>query len=227
MARPVSQATTGPAFRDRHDAGQQVARLLRPLRRLAPVVLGLPRGGVPVAAAIADELGAVLDVVLVRKLGVPHQPELAFGAIGEADIRVLSEEVISSSGTTKAEVADVEVRARRELERQSLLYRAGRHSVPLSGRTVLLVDDGVATGSTAAAACLVVRASGAARIAVAAPVAPAPVVVMLERFADQVVVVHQPDSFFSIGQWYDDFSQTTDDEVIRLLSASGRPNNSR
>ncbi|MGH8981836.1 MAG: phosphoribosyltransferase, partial [Acidimicrobiales bacterium] len=132
---------------------------LLPLRGSAPVVLGLPRGGVPVAAKVAEALGVPLDVVLVRKLGVPFQPELALGAIGEGGIRVLNKDVLSRTGVEEAALEAVERRERAELERRAQRYRGGRAAAPLRGRTVLVVDDGIATGSTAAAACQVVRAA--------------------------------------------------------------------
>lgn len=217
MVDAAFEASTVRLFHDRADAGRLLALRLTSLRGSSPIVLGLPRGGVPVAAQVAEALDAPLDVVLVRKLGVPYQPELAFGAIGEGGIRVLNNDVLSHVGLSDADVAAVERRERLELERRALRYRAGRPSVPLLDRTVVIVDDGIATGSTAAAACRVVRAGGAKRLVLATPVAPSGSVTALEEIADEVVTVLQPETFFAIGQWYEDFTQITDEEVVGLL----------
>jgi putative phosphoribosyl transferase len=208
-------------FRNRADAGAQLAaevshRLLDVAARDI-VVLGLPRGGVPVAAAVADALGAPLDVLVVRKLGVPYQPELAMGAIGENDARVLNDEVLAFAGVGERQVAEVERRERAELQRRSGLYREGRAPVDLTGKTAIIVDDGIATGSTVAAACQIARQKGAARVVVATPVAPPSSIARLERVADDVISVLKPENFFAIGEWYTDFSPTSDDEVRRLL----------
>ena len=207
-------------FRDRVDAGTQLARSLEHLRAEHPIVLGLPRGGVPVAACVAEFLDAPLDVVLVRKLGVPSQPELAMGAIGEQGVRVLNRDVIDAAAITPEEVDTVERREREELDRRARRYRGDRPPVPLEGRLVIVVDDGLATGSTARAAVEVVRAYGASRVVVAAPVAPPETVAALARVADEVVVVAQPARMWAIGAWYEDFAQTDDDEVVRLLAVS-------
>lgn len=181
-------------------------------------MLALPRGGVPVAYEIATRLGAPLDVIVVRKLGVPFRPELAMGAIGEDGARVLDDEVIAASGVTPEELAAVEARERVELERRARRFRAGRPRLDLTGRTALLVDDGIATGSTARAACEVARAHGAARVVLAAPVAPRDAADRLEGVADELVVSDTPEPFFGVGQFYADFSQTGDDEVVDLLT---------
>ena len=186
------------------------------------MVVGLPRGGVPVAAQVARALGAPLDVILVRKLGVPWQPELAVGAVGEGGVRVLNEDVRRTAGVRDHDLAAVEDLERATLERMAQIFRRGRTPVALRGRTVVVVDDGIATGSTARAACLVARAHGAARVVLAAPVIPLPTLGELQGVADDVVCVESPEPFFAIGQWYDDFTQTTDDQVVRLLHASGR-----
>jgi putative phosphoribosyl transferase len=208
-------------FADRADAGRRLADRLRPLAGADVVVLGLPRGGVPVAAQVARALGAPLDVILVRKLGVPHQPELAMGAIGEDGVRVLNEQVVRAGGFSARQLDETEARERRELERRARLYRGARPRVPVAGRTALIVDDGIATGSTVRAACRVARAHGAHRVIVATPVAPPGTVGALRADADEVIALHMPERFYAIGQFYGDFSQTADDDVVRLLAAAG------
>src|SRR3954449_3324580 len=160
------------SFADRADGGRRLASLLAHLRDEHPVVLALPRGGVPVAYEVARALGAPLDVILVRKLGVPVQPELAMGALGEDGVRVLNGDVLRSAGVTAAELAAVEAGQRAELERRTTGLRRRWPRIDLAGRTVIIVDDGIATGATARAACTVARAHGAARVVLAAPVAP-------------------------------------------------------
>jgi predicted phosphoribosyltransferase len=187
------------------------------------VVVGLPRGGVPVASEVAAALGAPLDVIVVRKLGVPYQPELAMGAIGEDGVRVINDEVVRMTGVSAEEIAQVETRERAELERRARRFRGARARVPLTGRTVVVVDDGVATGSTAAAACRVARAEGAARVILAVPVAPRGWVERMADAADEYVAVETPWSFHAVGQFYRDFDQTPDDEVVRLLAATAHP----
>jgi putative phosphoribosyl transferase len=209
-------------FRNRAEAGALLATEV--VRRLAGtptneiVVLGLPRGGVPVAAAVAAALEAGLDVIVVRKLGVPYQPELAMGAIGENGARVLNGEVLAVAGVSDDAVAEVEARERLELERRAALYRGGRPPLDLTGKTAVIVDDGIATGSTVAAACQIARQAGAARVVVATPVAPPSSAASLREVADEVIALERPESFFAIGEWYDDFAQTSDDEVKRLLA---------
>lgn len=205
-------------FRDRADAGSRLAAALAHLRPAHPVVLGLPRGGVPVAAEVAQVLEAPLDVALVRKLGLPSQPELAVGAIGEDGVRVVNQDVRRAARVSEDELAAVEARERSELDRRARLLRSGRPAVPLRGRTVLIVDDGIATGSTATAACAIARAHGAVTVVVAAPVAPAASVAQLSAVADEIVCTRMPDPFFAIGQWYDDFSQTSEEVVVSILS---------
>ncbi|MGW8761130.1 phosphoribosyltransferase family protein [Streptomyces sp. NPDC055815] len=204
-------------FSDRTDAGRQLAAVLDHLKGQDVVVLGLPRGGVPVAAEVADALDAPLDICLVRKLGVPHQPELAMGALGEGGVRVLNERVLRETRVGERDLAAVEEREHAELEHRAQRYRGSRPSVPLEGRTVVVVDDGLATGATALAACRVVRARGAARIVLAVPVAPRGWTARLGGEADETVSVHAPELFFAIGQFYRDFSQTPDAEVIACL----------
>jgi predicted phosphoribosyltransferase/dienelactone hydrolase len=207
-------------LRDRREAGRRLAELLAPLREQRPVLLALPRGGVPVAHEVARALGAPLDVLVVRKLGAPAQPELGIGAIGEGGVRVLSRDIVAATGTTKEQLARVEARERVELERRARAYRGDRLMLPIEGRTVVIIDDGIATGGSARAAIAVARAHGAARVIVATPVAPPDTVAMLEREADEVITLATPEGFTAIGQWYDDFAQTTDDEVIELLDAA-------
>lgn len=210
-------------FRDRHDAGRRLAQALEPLRAANPIVLGLPRGGVPVAAEVARALGAPLDVVLVRKLGVPAQPELGFGAIGEDGVLVVRDEILRMARVSDEQMARVTEAERAELDRRALRFRGGRDPLPIAGRAVIVVDDGLATGSTARAALQVVRARGATPVILAVPVAPPETIERLGGEADQVVVLTAPASFSAVGQFYDDFTQTTDDEVIALLEAGSRP----
>ncbi|MEZ0069370.1 putative phosphoribosyl transferase [Streptacidiphilus sp. MAP12-20] len=211
-------------FVDRREAGQRLAACLEHLRGADLVVLGLPRGGVPVAAEVADALGAPLDVVVVRKLGVPFQPELGLGAIGENGVRVLNRELVWETRTTETELAAVERKERAELERRVHRYRGERPAHPVAGRTALVVDDGIATGSTARAACLIVRAQGASRVVLAVPVAPRGIGTALADAADELVSVETPTYFVAIGQFYEDFTQTTDAEVITCLERAALHN---
>ena len=208
-------------FRNRHEAGRLLGEHLAPLRQEQPVVLALPRGGVPVAAEVARALGAPLDVIVVRKLGVPFQPEVGFGAIGEGGVRLFDADLIRRAGITEREVAEVEARERAELDRRVRRYRGDRPPLPIAGRTVVIVDDGLATGGSARAAVQVARAQGARRIVLAVPVAPPETVVQLQDEADQVVSLVTPPRFVAVGLWYDDFEQTSDDEVAALLRDGG------
>ncbi len=204
-------------FADRSDAGRQLAARLEYLRDDRPVVLALPRGGVPVGFEVARALDAPLDVIVVRKLGVPFQPELGMGAIGEEGTRVLNPTVVRDAGVSEEQIAVVEQRERTELERRIRRFRGNNERVHIAGRTVIVVDDGIATGSTARAACRVARHQGAARVVLATPVAPSESLESLAYDADEVVCVESPEYFFAIGQWYSDFSQTPDNEVVALL----------
>jgi putative phosphoribosyl transferase len=204
-------------FQNRVDAGRQLAARLRPLAEEGVVVLGLPRGGVPVAGEVARALGARLDVVVVRKLGVPTHPELAMGAIGEDGVRIINDEIVDWLRIATEQIAQVERRERAELQRRAELFRAGRSRVPVAGRTVVIVDDGLATGATARAACLVVRAHGAARVVLAVPVAPLGWEEKLGDAADEYVCLSAPEDFDAVGQFYADFRATSDDEVIECL----------
>ncbi|MFF8268941.1 phosphoribosyltransferase family protein [Streptomyces sp. NPDC016562] len=205
-------------FTDRADAGARLAEALRHLAPERPVVLGLPRGGVPVAFQVARALGVPLDVIVVRKLGVPYHRELGFGAIGEGGVRVISEDIVRSSRVGQQDLAAVERAEEAELARQAARFRGDRPRVDLTGRTVILVDDGIATGSTAAAACEVVRAQGAGRVVLAVPVAPPDAIAWLATEADEVVCLSTPRAFRAVGEWYADFSQTPDEEVVDLLA---------
>ncbi|TCN31176.1 putative phosphoribosyltransferase [Kribbella orskensis] len=212
-------------FIDRTEAGRRLARRLDSLRGEDVVVVGLPRGGVPVAFEVARALAAPLDVIVVRKLGVPHQPELALGAIGEGDVRVINERIRGEARVTSAELSALERSERAELRCRVTRFRAGRDRIPLTGRTALIVDDGVATGSTARAACQVARAQGAARVVIAVPVGAADALTALREDADEVVCLETPAWFASVGQWYRQFPQTSDQEVTELLhrAAQQRP----
>ena len=211
------------AFIDRADAGRRLAARLQHLRGDQVVVLGLPRGGVPVAYEVARALDAPLDVIVVRKLGVPFQPELAMGAIGEEGVRIINEEVVSIAGISASQLDEVEARERTELEVRVRRFRGGRPPIGLEGRIVVVVDDGIATGSTARAACQVARARGAARVVLAVPVAPPDWRGRLGKFADELVCLHTPDPFYAVGQFYDNFTQTSDEEVVACLERAARP----
>jgi len=206
-------------FRDRSDAGRQLAVRLASLADQDPVVLALPRGGVPVAFEVARALGASLDVIVVRKLGVPFQPELGMGAVGENGSLVLNEDVVGLARVRPDELARIEARERAEVEARAHRFRDGRAAIPLAGRTAIVVDDGLATGGTARAALQVARARGAARVVLAVPVAPAETVEELRQVADAVVCLATPAPFLGVGQWYRDFSQVPDEQVVRLLAA--------
>jgi putative phosphoribosyl transferase len=206
-------------FRDRREAGELLAERLRRFAASDPIVLGLPRGGVPVAAEVARALGAPLDVLVVRKLGCPWQPELAVGAIGEGGIRIVEDRVVAEVGLDAAELEHLTTREGQELERRVRRFRGDRPPFDLQGRTVIVVDDGIATGATARAGLEIARRRGAATVVLAVPVAPPTTVRELERIADEVVCLHQPAAFWAVGQFYADFSQTPDAEVARLLAA--------
>jgi putative phosphoribosyl transferase len=185
------------------------------------VVLGLPRGGVPVAAEIAAVLGAPLDVIVVRKLGAPHQPELALGAIGEGGVLSIDAATVAAAGVHAEMLAAIETRERDELERRVAVLRAVRAAVPLTGCTALVVDDGLATGSTASAACRVARTHGARRVVLAVPVGPAEAIARF-RDADEVVCLATPEPFRAVGIHYQDFAPTPEREVIAALTNAQR-----
>ncbi len=209
----------GAEFRDRRDAGDRLADHLMHLEGEQPVVLGLPRGGIPVAARVAARLHAPLDLLVVRKLGLPSQPELAMGAIGEDGARVLEQSVIRQAGVTDEQLATVEANERLEIQRRAERYRDGRAAVPIAGRVVVIVDDGIATGSTALAAIQIARHRDAARIVLATPVAATQTARELASVVDELVCVATPEPFVAVGQFYADFSQTSDEEVASLLAA--------
>jgi len=210
------------SFRDRVDAGRRLAMRLEAFRAQSPVILGLPRGGVPVAAEVAQALDAPLDVLIVRKLGVPWHPELGFGAIGEAGIIVLNRDLVQDLGLTAPEIQEVTTVEQAELERRVRRYREGRPPVDFEGRTVIVVDDGIATGFTVRAAVEVARLRGAGRVVVAVPVASPRVVEELRSLADEVIVLEAQEALMAVGQFYWDFPQTSDEEVTRLLSSLSR-----
>jgi len=211
-------------FADRAEAGRRLGALLADDPPRDPVVLGLPRGGAPVAAEVARVLGAPLDVLVVRKVGVPWQPELAMGAVGEEGATVRNDDVVRSAGLDEPTLRAAERRERAEVERRARLFRGGRAPEPLAGRTALIVDDGIATGATVRAACAIARARGAAKVVVAVPVAPPETLIQLRAGAnpdaDEVVCLEAPAGFMAVGMHYVDFRQTPDEEVIRLLAAA-------
>ena len=209
-------------FTDRVDAGRRLVERLGHLRNEDAVVLGLPHGGVPVAAEVARVLDAPLDVIVVRKLGVPFQPELAMGAVGEGGALVVNERVLRRVHVSEVEFAEVERRERAQVERRALRFRGDRPRLALAGRTALVVDDGIATGSTARAACQVVRAQGAARVVLAAPVCSPDTARALRGEVDQLVCLETPRWFFAVGQCYTDFRPTSDNEVTALLGQAAR-----
>ncbi len=205
-------------FQDRIEAGRMLASQLEQYaRRPDALVLGLPRGGVPVAFEVARALHLPLDVMLVRKLGVPGQEELAMGAIASGGRRILNAHVIEDLGIPAHIIDMVTARECQELERRERLYRGSRPAANVRGRVVILVDDGIATGATMRAAIAALRQAGAASIVVAVPVAPPPVCADLRDEADEVICLMTPALFFGVGRWYQDFSPTTDDEVRFLL----------
>ncbi len=203
-------------FDDRADAGEQLAERLDFLRSKPVVVLGLPRGGVPVAERVALALGAPLDVILVRKLGVPFQRELAMGALGENGIRVLNDDVVRTTGVSEHGIEIVAAREQAELSRRAARYRPGRSMISLKEKIAVIVDDGIATGATARAACQVARAAGAARVVLAVPVAPHGWT-RSQHDADELVCLHTPDDFFAVGQFYRNFDAVDDGEVVASL----------
>ncbi|HZQ29368.1 MAG TPA: phosphoribosyltransferase [Acidimicrobiales bacterium] len=212
-------------FADRVTAGRALGAALLDYQGPGTVVLGLPRGGVPVAAEVADALGAPLDVFVVRKLGVPGHEELAMGAIASGGVVVLNEEVMASLGIDQATLEAVIDRERGELARRERAYRGDRPPLALAGRTVVLVDDGLATGASMRAAVEAVRRAGPDLVVAAVPVGAAATCVALSRVADRVVCLVTPEPFNAVGAFYADFSQTTEQEVRTVLDRLGQPLN--
>jgi putative phosphoribosyl transferase len=209
-------------FTNRADAGRQLAGWLSAYAgRSDVVVLALPRGGVPVAAEVAARLGAPLDVFLVRKLGVPGHPELAMGAIAEGGVMVVSNAILADLGIPRAALDQVAARERLELERRDVQYRGGRERPSVRDKVVILIDDGLATGATMEAAVMALREHHPARIVVATPVGARDACERLSQVADEVICALIPASFMAVGQWYQDFGQTSDDEVKALVEQAG------
>jgi putative phosphoribosyl transferase len=210
-------------YRDRTHAGRELAsKLLGYAGRPDVIVLALPRGGVPVAYEVAKALRAPLDVFVVRKLGVPGHEEYAMGAIATGGVRVIDERVVRAAGLTRADLDAVTAAEQRELERRERQYRGDRAPPNVEGRTAILVDDGLATGSTMRAAVEALREEGAARVVVAVPIAPPETCDAFRDIVDDIVCAQTPEPFYAVGLWYEDFSQTTDDEVRELLERAAR-----
>jgi putative phosphoribosyl transferase len=208
-------------FAHRREAGERLAQALARLSEQDPVVLAIPRGGVVVADVVAKALGAELDVVIPRKVGAPGNPELGLGAVAPG-VRVLDERLIRDLHVSD-EYLEKEIRAQeREIERRARRYRNGRPPARVEGRTAIVVDDGVATGGTAAAAEKWAKQAGAARVVLAVPVAPPQAAALLAKDADEVVILATPEPFYAVGQWYEFFDQVSDDEVVSILEAARR-----
>lgn len=207
-------------FRNRREAGQKLASRLKAYKDQSPVILALPRGGVPVAAEVAAALDAPLDLVLVRKIGVPWQPELAMGAVvdGGAPLVVRNEDVVRLAGVSNLEFNGICEKELAEIERRRQLYLGGRARIDVAGRTVILVDDGIATGATTRAALRATRMRRPGRLVLAVPVAPADAAIAMREEADEVICLEEHEYFGAIGLYYDDFRQVEDQEVIRLLA---------
>ena len=217
MAQPTMR--TEARFADRAEAGRELASALREYRgRDDVVVLALPRGGVPVGFEVARELGVPLDVFVVRKLGLPAQPELAMGAIASGGVQVLNQEVVQTLGVPASTIEEVAAREQEELDRREQLYRGDRPGHSVEGKTIILVDDGVATGSTMRAAVKAVRMQHPGEIVVAIPVAPPETCEALRKDADRVVCIRTPEPFLALGAWYASFVQTPDAEIQDLLA---------
>jgi putative phosphoribosyl transferase len=206
-------------FRDRRDAGRRLAARLERLREERPVVLGMPRGGMPVAAEVARALGAQLDVAVVRKLGAPRNPEFAIGAVAEGGVHVLGDEAVRKLGISESALQELTAHAEDELAEELGRYRGEREPVPLAGRTAILVDDGLATGRSALAAIRSLRIRGAARVILAVPVAAGESVAALREEVEEVVCVKMPREMWAVGFWYEDFTAIGDEEVAALLAS--------
>lgn len=206
-------------FNDRSDAGIKLAERLTEYKAERPIILALPRGGVPVAVKIAKKLHASLDVIVVRKLGAPGQPELGMGAITEGGVRVLDEHIISTLGVTENELEAIMKKELQELDRRVRLYRSGKPLPPLAGRTVILVDDGLATGATARAAIEAIRGENPDKIILAVPVCAVETFDIIKPFVDEVICLAPTTPFHAISLLYNHFGQTSDNEVVRTLKS--------
>jgi len=205
-------------FKDRVDAGKKLAKeLSKYANRSDVLILALPRGGVPVAFEVAKELNVEMDIFIVRKLGVPGNEELAMGAIASDDIRVLNEDVVSSFHIPDRIIAVVAANELREIERRERAYRKNRPKPEIEGKTVILIDDGLATGATMRAAVEAIKSKSPAKIIVAVPTAAADTCLFFKEKVDEIICVATPEPFYGVGAWYGDFSQTTDEEVCELL----------
>lgn len=213
------QAEPVVRFRDRVDAGAKLADRLASLAGMNPLILALPRGGVVVGAEVARALGAELDVLVVRKLGAPFQPELGIGAVAPGGVRYVDETRMAELGVTPEQVDAIAEQEVREIDRRVAAYRGTLPAPSLEGRTIIVVDDGLATGVTAVAASRYVRSRGAARLVLAVPVCATQAIDLLSREVDEVVCVARPENLMAVGYWYEDFGQTSDEEVIGLLSS--------
>ncbi len=212
-------------FRNRTEAGQLLARrLVRYANRKGVIVLGLPRGGVPVAYEVARALNAPLDVFIVRKLGVPNHRELAMGAIATGGVRVINNDVVENLGLSQLAIDAVAAEEQKELARRETAYRGDRPAPTIHGQTVLLIDDGIATGSTMRAAIQAVSKQSPARLVVAVPTIAASSYRLFEPLVDELIALMTPEDFHAVGQWYEDFGQTTDEEVTHLLASASYGN---
>lgn len=216
-------------FRNREEAGRRLAERLMARQPLRPLVLALPRGGVPVAYQIATALRAPLDLVLVRKIGVPFQPELALGAVvdGARPEIVVNDDIAHAFDISQDEIAHAAARAAEEIERRRHAYLRGRALLPVAGRTAIVVDDGIATGATMRAALQALRRRGPERLVLAVPVAPHDTIAALRAVTDEIICLEMPRHFTAVGAYYDDFSQLSDEEVIALLDQAGRQGSER
>lgn len=223
MHDPMAETERAGRFQDRYEAGRLLAEELRDYAGRGDVlVVALPRGGVPVGYEVAHVLRAPLDAMQVRKLGVPGHEELAMGAIASGGVRIVSENVVEALRIPERVIATVAAAETQELERRERIYREGRLFPDVRGRTVILVDDGLATGSTMRAAAAALRSLGAARLVAAVPVAPKESCDALRDVVDDVVCAKMPERFLAVGEWYEDFSQTSDEEVSELLRRGQR-----
>ncbi|MCW2970011.1 MAG: hypothetical protein JWO23_1138, partial [Solirubrobacterales bacterium] len=219
--RPPDWAVSA-GFGDRHDAGRRLAGVLERFRAEMPIVIGIPRGGVPVAAEVARRLASPLDVAVVRKVGAPQNREYAVGAVAEGGVHVVSQRAARSLGLCEGDLQGLFALHDQQLEERLLRYRRNRDPIDIAGRSVILVDDGLATGRSARAALRSLRMRGAVRLILAVPVATTAAVHALGDEADEIVCVDMPPRLWAVGQWYEDFSPTADDEVARLLAENVR-----